>query len=196
MGFLSKIFGRSSTVTVSRQDLAAAIAPLSGEKHAPHSNEGLAESLEDMAEWLRIGFDSEGQGDKGQSYDALRIALRMMAVQARNCDSDSANIDFNKQHVDAFCAHMYQCGQAAAYLSRDEESGERFQYQILPDRHGNELKVPLRQIYNRPGDDYGVRAEQLLESAANLRGLLETEPARAKSCEATASYIAAHPYLK
>lgn len=193
MKFLSSIFNFNSpkTMPVSRRQLAELVAPLMP-KGGGLGNEALAKGWEETAEWLRIGFDSET--DKGSLYHALHTALRRIADSIRSTPENSLTVEVEKRYLEAIRASFHQFGEASHNLDLNSRIAANTPPQIVEDRHGNRLEVPVIQIYNRPYEPHdlaGMKLEDIQENFEKFFAGADIKPASNRQID---SYIPKRHY--
>jgi hypothetical protein len=181
MNFISNFFNRQITTPVLREDLAE-IAGYLMKDPEDHSNESIARGWNEIAEWLRIGFDCES--DKGELYHALHQSLKMIASNIKSAPEEAEKIDIQKEYLEAVKSSYGQLQQAAYYLEAMAHLKATTPPTIIEDRKGNKLSVPPIQIYNRPNEDHdlmGVILENIERKLDNYFSKTEIKSASARS---------------
>ncbi len=165
MVFLRQLFSQPQETEMPRDALARLFAPLMPDPDE-HSNHLIATALEETAEWLRIGFDSETE--KGSLYHAAHYALRSMAGTVRQSTEETPHFALKTEHLSLLRTAACQLGEAALRLESMSAEKANYAPTYVQDRQGNILTVPFIQIYNRPNAAHGAMGERLRMIAEKL----------------------------
>jgi len=159
------------TVDISRKQLASLVAPLMI-KPSDMSNEAIALGWSEAAEWLRIGFD--GESNKGTLYHALHRSLTQVAEAIRNTPENSLTVRIQEQYLRAIKSSYLQFEEAAMELNNNSNRRANTPPQVVQDRHGNSLIVPVIPIWNRPNAPHDLFAMKLQDIRNNMDDYFET----------------------
>jgi hypothetical protein len=182
---LSARFNRPDTVSLTRRQLAEAVAPFIDKNDV--TNASLAHGFDEAAEWLRIGFDAEAE--KGSLYHALHFSLRMIREQIKNADPAAPAIAVKREYLEAIKASAMQFSEASATLHAMSRRKAEYTPQTVQTRDGHSIEVPFTQIYNRPHAAHNMMGMKLEEVENNFRALFETVQVSPAADKKLASYI-------
>ena len=170
-------------VKVKRETLAQIVSPLMAFKGDEYSetNKALLENYDDLADWVRIGYHHEK--DKGTLYRDLQIAFTSLKVAINKADENSDVILIERECMDFIKEGACQISGAALGL---ESSAKQQNYnQVVHDKHGNALILPIIQPYNRPKESHLMAAYKLKEIAQNFNNYFAKKPIKATDLNLT-----------
>jgi hypothetical protein len=171
---ISTFLSRNKTTEIPRDTLAKIIYPLTsfqGDEFQT-SNEDLVKKYRDLSDWVRIGFHHEKP--KGELYDDLQKGLERLIHTISQADEESDTIAVDRQHMDLIKDGFCQINYAAHNLELSAKHQNKAQ--IIADKHGNDLLVPIIQIYNRPNESHQMAAYKLREISSYLGDYFQGRP--------------------
>lgn len=189
MTVLSKLFNARRVKSIPTELLLDTVKPFLKESDT-YTNQDIADGWDEAIDWLRIGFHYEV--DKGSNYQAMRRAMILIKRQIEIAP-EGETIDIKKDDLAILRSCYFQLEQAAQYLEAQERyAGERPE-RVVTSRTGHELKVPFKQIYNKPQSDYLQAAEAVRQFSRNLDALFTKFQFREVHHMTAMSYAQQHP---
>lgn len=181
----------------------------------------IADGWREMEDWLRIGFAGETEGHKGTAYEALYRSMRFIAGAARATPDHEQSIRLRKIDLQVLRANYFQLVSAADYLQMaeahkkanpdfsfipnnaplppdsvdfkthiqvEDKNGKKSYHRLVGDMRG------VTPFYNRPNENYVLRANDLRKSYQSLNTFFTTHTVKPAPSNRQDEYIRAYNF--